>query len=150
MIFNDSINISGQVNIVVTDKDGKVKQIVDVPNLVVTTGRNHIAARVSGTFTGEGAPISHIGFGTSTITPVLSDTNIFSILGTRMPATITYTAGSNTITTSASFTGTAGNITEAGMFNALTGGTLICRTTFGAVPVLSTDGLAIIWTIKIN
>lgn len=151
LTFKDGINATGDVSIIVTDKDGNIKQTLDVTNLVVTTGKNHIASRIAGVFTGEGAAISHMGFGTSTTTPIITDTNLITQLGARVPiSSITHTAGTNTVVVTASFTGSAGTITEAGMFNALTSGTMICRTTFGAVPVLATDGLAIVWTLTIN
>ena len=152
MFLNEGINTTGYVSIVVTDKDGGIKHDIYIPNLVVSTGKYHIASRLAGILTGEGAAISHIGFGTAVTTPVISDVNLGAILGVRVPISgaITHSAGTNTITVDATFTGYAGNITEAGMFNALTGGTMICRTTFGSVPVLATDGLAISWTLTIN
>lgn len=154
MILNDNIGITGKVQFIVTDKDGNIKDEINIPNLVVTTGKNHIAARIAGTLSGsgqEGKVISYIGFGTSTTTPNITDTDLGSILGVRIPvSSITHTAGTNSIITSASFTGTAGNITEAGMFTELTGGTMVCRTTFSSISVLATDGLAIIWTLTIN
>jgi hypothetical protein len=151
MSFTESIKITGDVTITVFDSDGAIKNTQDIPNLVVTTGKNHIASRIAGIFTGEGAPISHMGIGTSTTTPTLSDTSILSALGARVViSSMNHTAAINTIVVVASFSGYAGSITEAGMFNALTGGTMICRTTFGAVPVISGDTTVITWTLKIN
>jgi len=154
MILNDIIGITGKVKLRVTDKDGNFKYETDIPNLVVTTGKNHIAARIAGLLSGsgqEGKTISHIGFGTSTATPTIADTDLASILGVRVPvSSITHTAGTNIVTVSASFTGYAGNVTEAGMFTQLTTGTMVCRTTFSSIPLLATDGLAIIWTLTIN
>ena len=153
MIFNDNIRVTGDVSVVVTDKDGVEKAIRFIPNLVVTTGKNHIAARMAGLLSGaglEGALISHIGFGTSVVAPTVIDTILGSQLAARSVVGLSHTAATNTFTATATFTGTAGDITEAGMFNALTGGTMICRTTFGAVTILSTDTLAIAWTLTIN
>jgi hypothetical protein len=154
MILNDNIGITGDVILRATDKDGNFKYETNIKNLVVTTGKNHIAARVAGLLSGstqEGKLISHVGFGTSTTTPTIADTDLASGLGVRVPVSgITHSAGTNIITVSASFTGTAGNVTEAGMFTELTGGTMVCRTTFSSIPLLSTDGLAIIWTLTIN
>lgn len=151
MSFHDNIRVTGKVSIIVTDKDGNIKKSLNKKNLVVSSGKNHIASRVAGVFTGIGAPISHIGFGTATNIPVVIDTDLGSLLGARMPiSSLSYPSNTNTILVSATFTGTAGNITEAGMFNALTGNYLICRTTFGVIPVLATDALAITWTLTIN
>lgn len=203
MFFSESINVSGQVHIVVTDKNGDIKSETNVPNLIVTTGKNHIAARIfanyilwtastaatlntlyyygnniykcttAGTFntvapshsTGavangtatltwyslnDSSLVTHIGFGTSTTTPVLTDTDIISIIGSRASANLTHLTGTNSMSASATLTGSAGTITEAGMFNALTAGTMICRTTFAGIPILTTDSLAITWIININ
>jgi hypothetical protein len=153
MIFNDNIGVTGDVSIVVTDRAGVEKTRIQIPNLVVTTGKNHIAARMAGALLGaglEGALISHIGFGTSVITPTILNTALGSQLASRSVVVLSHTAATNTFTATATFTGTAGIITEAGMFNALTGGVMICRTVFGAVNILSTDALAIAWTLTIN
>lgn len=153
-MINDSINVTGEVNILVTDKDGNIKDKKHIPNLVVTAGKNHIAARISGLLSGagaEGAIISHMAYGIGTIAPAITDINLVSTLGARRVITgISHTAATNTVTITANFTGSSGNITEAGLFNALTGGTMICRTTFGSSPVVVSDTLTITWTIKIN
>lgn len=44
--INDSIQAKGKLNIVVTGPDGKVKQDLLVPNLVVMYGKNYIAKRM--------------------------------------------------------------------------------------------------------
>lgn len=150
MLLNESISVAGDVSICVTDKDGVVKDNREMHNLVVTYGKNHIAARLAGIFTGEGAAMSHIGFGTSTIAPIITDTDLYAYLGARVPISLTHTAGTNSVTATASYIGSAGSIAEAGIFNSLTGNTMICRTTFGAISILSTDTLAISWTLKIN
>lgn len=204
MLSNESISASGEVSIIVTDKDGNIKETRNVPNLVVTAGKNHIAARLfanyilwtasttatlnthyyyannvykcttagvfntvapthtsgavaNGTATltwisyNDSSLVSHLGFGTSTVAPTLDDTNLLAILGARTTATLAHTIATNLVIVSASYTvPSTTNITEAGLFNALTGGTMICRTTFGAVAVNTSDVLAISWTLKIN
>lgn len=150
MLSNESISVSGEVSIILTDKDGNIKETRDIPNLVVTTGKNHIASRIAGIFTGEGAPISHLGFGTSTAVPALTDTALTAQLGNRSIVSLAHSSGVNTTIVSAEYTNNTGSLTEAGLFNASTGGTMICRTTFGAVSIISSDNLAISWTLKIN
>ena len=58
----------------------------------------------------------------------------------------------NTITYTATFpagTGT-GAVTEAGIFNASSGGTMLCRTTFPVVTKGSGDTLAITWVVTVS
>jgi hypothetical protein len=47
--------------------------------------------------------------------------------------------------------GTAtGAITEAGIFNAATGGTMLCRTTFPVINKGSADSLAVTWVVTVS
>ena len=58
----------------------------------------------------------------------------------------------NTITYVATFgagDGT-GAVTEAGLFNASSGGSLLCRTVFSVVNKSSTDSMTITWVVTIS
>jgi hypothetical protein len=46
-------------------------------------------------------------------------------------------------------TGT-GAVTEAGILDNSTGGTLLCRTTFGVINKAAADTLGITWTVTVN
>ena len=46
MLNRDKLKATGQVNVVITDKNGKVKEDFTVPNLVVDDGLDYIAARM--------------------------------------------------------------------------------------------------------
>ena len=62
------------------------------------------------------------------------------------------TVSSNTVEYVASFaagTGT-GAITEAGVLNAASGGTMLCRTVFSVVNKGASDSMTITWTITIS
>ena len=43
-----------------------------------------------------------------------------------------------------------GAVTEAGIFNAGSGGTMLCRTTFPAVNKASGDSIAITWVVTVS
>ena len=62
------------------------------------------------------------------------------------------TVTSNAVAYVASFaagTGT-GAITEAGILNASSGGTLLCRTVFSVVNKAASDSMTITWTVTIS
>lgn len=153
MSFKDDIKVKGEVSIVVTDKDGNLKATRDVHNMVVTTGKNHIASRIAGLFDSygdTGAIISHIAFGTAVTFPTLTDIELGYQLGPRYPIEILYPVATNVVVMTSSYSGQTGILTEAGLFNHATAGTMICRTTFLEVPMIITDILAITWTLTIN
>jgi len=63
-----------------------------------------------------------------------------------------FTASTNTVTATATFpagTGT-GAITEAGILNAASAGTLLCRTTFPVVNKAAGDSIAITWVVTVS
>lgn len=148
MNLQETMKITGKLNIVVRDELGTVKQTLDVPNLVVTTGKTYIASRMVGT---SSTVMNGMAIGTGTATPVVGDTGLGTEAG--RVALSTFTSSSNAVTATATFpagTGT-GAITEAGIFNnSSTGGTMLCRTTFPVVNKAAGDSIAITWVITVS
>lgn len=159
--YNNVIEVGGSLSIVVFDTELQVvKQELFVPNLVVQTGKNFIASRMVGTTENV---MSHMGIGTSATGEVNGDTALGSELTVAGGFTgynrssVTSTFSSNVVTYSATFAANnpsapeAGAVLrEAGIFNAATGGTMLCRTTFPIVTKLPPDALTITWTITIS
>lgn len=147
-MISESMKISGEVKMVLTGPDGKVKQEVTRPNLVVDTGTAFIASRMEGT---DDAVMSHMAIGSGTTAAAASDTDVETILGTR-EAIDTAVATANQIVYTCGFEAGDGTgaVTEAGIFNASTGGTMLCRTTFPVVNKQADDVLTITWTITIS
>lgn len=155
------IEVGGSLSIVVFDTNLQVvKQELFIPNLVVQTGKNFIASRMVGT---TEPVMSHMGIGTSST----AETNNDTTLGTELSpgggftgytrAAVTASFSTNVVTYSATFAANnpsapAGGaaLREAGIFNALTGGTMLCRTTYPTVTKLPADALSITWTITIS
>lgn len=146
----DTPKATGKVTLRHYDHQGNLKNEFTVDNLVVTTGLQHIAGRLIDT----GAPdqMSHMGLGASSTTPTLTDTTLGSQLGRTPLAVPGGTPSSNTVTYAATFfAGTAtGAIVEAGVFNASSGGTMLCRTTFPVINKADTDSLAVTWVITVS
>jgi hypothetical protein len=91
-----------------------------------------------------------MGIGTGTATPAAGDTTLGTEAGRVTLAS--GTASTNTVTYTATFpagTGT-GAITEAGVFNANSAGTMLCRTTFPVVNKAAGDSIAITWVVTVS
>ncbi len=137
----------GELNIVLRDESGNVTQNVTVPNLVVDTGLAYIASRMKDT---TDTAMSHMAVGSGTTAAAVGDTTLGTELG-RVALTST-TVTTNNVAYVATFpagTGT-GAVTEAGLFNASSAGTLLCRTVFSVSNKGAADTLGITWTVTVN
>lgn len=141
----ESLKATGNVNISITRANGSVEN-TEIKNLVVTTGLNYIVSRMKDTTLGA---MSHMAIGAGTAAASAGNTTLGSELG-RVALTST-TVSTNTIQYVATFgagTGT-GAVTEAGILNNSSGGTLLCRTVFGIVTKDVGDSMVITWTITV-
>lgn len=150
--INSDFKATGRVHIVHTNAAGEVLNEYHVDNLVVTSGKQHIAAKIAAT-TNVPAAMTHMAIGTSSTTPAAGDTT----LGTELVRVglSASTVSTNTITYTCTFapgsgTSTSPGVQEAGLFNAASAGTMLCRTTFPSVAKASTDQLAISWVITVS
>lgn len=149
-MFAEQIKITGQVSIVITGKDGQVKDQREIKNLVVTAGKQFIASSMLKTTTNSPAAMTHMAVGASTTAADAADTALGSQLG-RVSLSSASASGA-VVTYAATFpagTGT-GAITEAGVFNASSGGTLLCRTVFAVVNKGADDAMSITWAITVS
>jgi hypothetical protein len=148
-MIKDSFKTAGTLDIVLTDENNQVKEKFTVPNLIVTRGRNYIAHRMTGN---SNAVMSHMAVGTTSTAAALGDTT----LGTET-ARVALTSASNSspgnvVTYVATFNpgtpSTANALTEAAIFNAASGGEMLCRTVFSVVNKGTLDTLTITWTVS--
>lgn len=145
-MLNDSFKVTGAVAIKVFDKNGNIKQEQQIKNLVVATGKEFIAAAMVGTPT----QMTHMAVGAGTTAAASGDTALGSELGRVALASDSSTG--NVVTYTATFpagTGT-GAVTEAGVFNASSGGTMLCRTVFAVVNKGADDAMSITWQITVS
>lgn len=143
----DFTKATGSLLVQVFGADGVEKDRQEINNLVVTVGKNFIASRMAGASAGV---MSHMSIGTATAAPVLAKT----ILGTEIGrvALTSGVASSNAVTYVADFPAGIGTgaITEAGIFNAPTAGTMLCCTVFPVVNKGAADSISITWVVTIN
>ena len=146
MFKNDNSKATGKLTVEIKNDKGVVIETREVKNLVVDDGLEYIADRMKNNST----VMSHMAIGTGSTAAAASDT----ALGTeaaRVALTST-TVTANAVAYVASFgagTGT-GAITEAGILNANSGGTLLCRTVFSVVNKGASDSMTITWTVTIS
>ncbi len=147
-MLNDTLKLTGDVSIVLTNAQGQVKDRRDIKNLVVTTGLNYIASRMKDT---SKAVMSHMSVGSSNTAASASDTDIGSILGAREALDSTTVNGSS-VTYVSSFEATegTGSIVEAAIHNSASGGDMLCRTIFPVISKQADDTMQISWTISLT
>ena len=142
-MINDNFALTGALTIAVNEE-----VVQETHNLVVTAGKNWVADRMAD----ANAVMSHMAIGTGTTAAAAGDT----ALGTQLDRNALTTSGGvvsgNTITyasTWAAGDGT-GAVTEAGIFDASTGGDMLARTVFSVVNKGAADSMTITWTITVS
>lgn len=147
MNTQEELKASGALRVVLTGPNGEIKEEHEFKNLVVTTGKNFVASRMVGA---SANVMSHMGIGSDGTAPAAGN----SALGTELGrvALSSSNASANVVTYTATFpagTGT-GAVVEAGVFNASSAGTMLCRTTFAVVNKGADDAMSVTWTVTIS
>jgi hypothetical protein len=144
MSFQDTVALKGKLTITL---NGAIVQ--EIKNLVVTAGKGWIADRMQGV---SEDVMSHMAVGTGTSAAVIGDTT----LGTEVARVALGTSGGVVAgavitfeTTYAAGVATAA-LTEAGIFNDPTTGTMLARTVFATVNKGASDSMTISWDVTIS
>ena len=145
--MNDGLKLRGDVALVLRDKKGNVKEERTIKNLIVDTGLNFICDRMKN----DETAMTHMALGSGSTAAAAGDTTLGSQLGSR-EALDSSTVTNNEIVYVASFEAgdATGAVTEAGIFNASTGGTMLCRTVFSVVNKAADDTLSVTWSIQLS
>lgn len=165
--FQNIIELGGTLSILHYDIDGKLIDDRFYSNIVVTVGKQHIAARMKD----GGIPVqmgymaiggnATPGSNPAKTTPVVGDTQLstggtpaLSELARVALTTAGGTVSGAVVTYSANFgagTGT-GSLIEAGIFNAAGAAapTMLCKTSFDVVNKAANDSIAVTWTVTIQ
>lgn len=145
---DDLIRLKGRVHVELRGPDGAVKQERHVENLITTVGRNFIVEQLLASPTAATKP-THMGVGTGNVAPALGDT---TLTGEVRVALTSKTRATNVLTLVGDWAAgqaTQAN-TEAGVWDAATGGSLHARATFAAINKGANDTLKITWTWTIG
>lgn len=141
-MLNELLNMKGKLTI---ELNGEVVQEVD--NLVVTVGKNFVASRMTGT---SPAVMSHMAIGTTNTAAAIGNTTLAAEAArVALTSGITASAVVTYIATFPAGTGT-GAIVEAGLFNAVSAGTLLARTVFSVINKGASDSMTITWTVTVS
>lgn len=151
-MVSENIKATGNLELVLTDALGNIKERRNETNLVVTTGKGFIAARMGSS---AAAIMSHMAIGTSATAESAAQTALITqagIVALTSTSLITTTVSLDTVQYVATFgasTGT-GAIVEAGLFNAASAGTMLSRTVFSVINKGASDVLTITWKVTIS
>ena len=144
MNTQDGIALTGKLTISLNDEI-----VRETDNLVVTAGKEWVTARMKDTST----VMTHMGIGTGDTAAVIANTDLETVESPRLALAVsggsvagavityacTYPAGAHTAA-----------ITEAGIFTALTSGTMLARTVFTVVNKGALDSMTISWAVTIS
>ena len=144
MNTQDGIALTGKLTISLNDEI-----VRETENLVVTAGKEWVTDRMKDTST----VMTHMGIGTSTTAAAAGQTDLVAVTSPRVGLTTsggtvagavityacTYPAGAHTAA-----------ITEAGIFTAITSGTMLARTVFTVVNKGALDSMTISWAVTIS
>ena len=147
-MINENLKLSGQLGIVLRDKDGNIKEERTERNLVVTTGLNYIASRMKDA---SATAMTHMALGSGTTAAAAGQKDLVTLLGAREALDST-TVTANAVAYVASFEAgdATGAVTEAGIFNAASSGTMLCRTKFNVVNKAADDTMTVTRTITLS
>lgn len=138
----------------VRDKEGNLKHDTGwIQNLITNAGLAGLASRINGD--GSEAAFTYIAVGTgttaanaadTTLETEIADSGLARAAGTASRTTTTQTNDTARLTKTFSVTGTKA-VTEIGILNAGSSGTLLCRQVFTAVNVQNGDSLAVTYDV---
>lgn len=149
-MINDTLQTIGELHIQVRDTStGELKVDRLEKNLVVTVGKNFIANRIT---SASAAVMGWMAIGTNNTAP--SGTN--TTLNTELVRVATTVSGGTPTGNTVQYIGIypagsgTGALTEAGIFNASSAGTMLSRTTYAVINKGASDEMTITWTITVG
>lgn len=149
-MLTENIKAKGVLTLVLKDEFGNVKA-QEEKNLVVNTGLAYIASRMR---SADATVMSHMAVGAGTTAAAAADTQLGIELG-RVALDSTTLVTTNVTNDSVQYVSTfgagtaTGAVTEAGLFNNSSAGTMLCRTVFPVINKGALDTLVITWKVTI-
>jgi len=151
-----SYKLIGNVEILHFDKDKNLISKQRHKNIVTNTGKAGTASRINGD--GAEAVFTHIAIGTGTTAEAAAQTALVSEISTgggqRAVATVSRVTTTTTNDTARwiitySFTSSFA-VTESGIFNASSAGTMLARKVFSAINVVNGDSIQVTWRVQVQ
>lgn len=144
MFKQQKILLSGRLTLEVFDARMRSKQVIIKPNLIVNTGLGHVMDLLRGQ---APATMGYIALGTNNASPASANTALGAEAG-RASASLTYTPYTLTYVSTFGPGVATGTLVEAGIFNAVGAGTMLCRTTFQQAIKGALDTMQARWDIS--
>lgn len=135
---------------------GNFANLRTISNLVTDAGKAGVASRINGS--GAESAFTYIAVGTGTTAAAASDTALVTEIvdsglaranATASRVTVDVTNDGAKLTNTFTVTGSKA-VTESGVFNAASAGTLLARQVFSAINVASGDSLQVTWTFDVD
>ena len=152
--FTEKFGLVGKVYAYHYDKDWNLVEQYVSPNTACNTGKAQIAGYISGIVANNTNMFKYLAIGTGTTAAATTDTTLVSEVGTRVTATnsrqtTTYTNDTSRLLGTFTFNASTA-ITEAGVFDASTTGTVCARQTVGTLSMASGDSLVLQWDLRLT
>ena len=137
--MDENLKITGTLSVKHYNEANILVHSQEIPNLVVTSGKSHIASRIN---SDSGTKMSHMAIGGDSTTPVAGDTTLGGEMGRVAFSSVS--VASNTLTYGATFPGgtATGTVNESG--------TMLCRTVFADVNKGASDAVVIAWNVSVS
>ncbi|MBU0945502.1 MAG: phage tail protein [Proteobacteria bacterium] len=150
--LRDGINPFGRVHFLIRNiRTGQITCDAWHPNLVVASGKNHIADQLSGR---QEAQMSHMAIGTGTTTPLDANTALQTELDRNALDSRTQGTGADANKVTYTCTWAAGDgtgaITESGIFNSASAGQMLCRSVFPVKNKEAGESMVMTWILTIS
>lgn len=146
-MIQENITMKGRLVVELFDKDGNPKDKREIDNLVVSVGKTFIASRMVGATANV---MSHMAAGSGTTAAAAGDTTLGAELGRSALTSSTSSGAVATYVASFAAGVATGALTEAGIFNAASAGTMLARTVFPVVNKGADDAMSITWQITVS
>jgi hypothetical protein len=157
---SEGLAFKGNVDIVLYDELGAIKDERHIDNLIVDAGVEGVASRIA-PHDGSINPTSaynYIGLGTGSTAVDAADTELAAELPTGInydrlqDTTAQYSDSTKKLVLSVTFApgDATGTLRESGIFNAATDGDMFARQTFTEITKASGDTLTVTWTITLT
>ena len=151
MGLNDKTGLSGRLRISHI-RDNKVLNNIDTTNTIMNVGKSVVSSFIGNDIT-TGTEFDYVSIGTSGLAAAATQTTLGSeqLREGTVSSQTTKTSTDDTATFIGSFlmSGTH-SIQEAGIFNASTAGSMLARTTFSALSVVSGDAINATWDVTVG
>lgn len=150
----ESVKLAGEIRLVLKDKNGNLREDRLIKNTITTVGKAQLARLMILDVAGTAFDYIAIGIGTAGATALGSECTTnggarrggADVVGTQ--ETTTLTGDTAQFVTTFAFTGSLA-ITEEGIFNASSGGTMLASQSFDVLNVANGDTLQITHKIKV-